>query len=258
MNVVVYSVHPEHPSITEVREIKAPLELVVTSTTPVKSARPLLGSVDENVVVYLVHPTHAVAADRGITDVLVIKTPFEFVVTSTTPVKVAIPPEESAEVKVVVYLVHPTHSVVADLGITDVLVVKAPIEFVVTSTTPVKVARELSESSEVNVVVYLVQTEHSEAPIREVSVVNAPFEFVVTSTTPVNVARPPLGPADVNVVVYSEHSAHPVVEAARTEVRVIKTPMALVVTSTTPVKVLIPPVESPDVNVVVYSVHPEH
>ena len=82
-----------------------------------------------------------------------VKAPFEFVVTPTTPVRVATPPVESAEVKVVVYIVHPEHSDAAGTRITDVVVVNAPFEFVVIPTTAVRVALPPVESADVKVVV---------------------------------------------------------------------------------------------------------
>ena len=135
--------HPIHSKAgsTDVLVVNAPFALVVTSTTPVNVATPPVGSAEVKVVVYLVHPEHT---DSAITEVSVVKAPFEFVVTITSPVTVFAPPVESVEMKVVVYSVHPEHSE-EDEGSerTEVRVTKTPLEFVVTSTSPVNVTREL-------------------------------------------------------------------------------------------------------------------
>lgn len=108
------------------------------------------------------------------------------------------------EAKVVVYSVHPEHSEEVGSEIMDVRVTKAPLEFVVTSTSPVKVLTPPVESVVSNVVVYSVHPEHSEedpeedaSERTEVRVTKFPFEFVVTSTIPVTVAAPPVGSAEV-------------------------------------------------------------
>lgn len=55
-----------------------------------------------NVVVYSVHPEHSEGGASERMEVRVTKTPFEFVVMSTSPVNVSIPPVESLVVNVVV------------------------------------------------------------------------------------------------------------------------------------------------------------
>ena len=215
-----------------------------------------------NVVVYLVHPEHSEEEASEMMEVRVTNTPFEFVVTSTSAVKVSTPPVESAEVNVVVYSVHPEHLEEAEDDASEsieVSVTKTPFESVVTSTSPVKVSTPPVESVVANVVVYSVHPEQSESI--EVRVTKTPLESVVTSTSPVNVSTPPVESVLSNVVVYSVHPEHSEEAEDASEimdVRVTKTPLELVVTSTSPVKVSTPPVESVEVKVVVYSVHPEH
>ncbi|EEQ41477.1 hypothetical protein CLUG_05605, partial [Clavispora lusitaniae ATCC 42720] len=210
VKVVVYFAHPEHgvpeAAITDVSVVKMPLEFVVMSTTPVKVARELSELSEVNVVVYSVQPEHSDDADSGRTDVRVVKIPLEFVVTSMIPVKVTSELWASREVKVEVNSVQPEHTEAADLEITDVVVVKAPFEFVVTSTTPVKVSIPPEESAEVKVVVYSEHPEHSERT--EVSVTKTPFEFVVTSILPVTVSSPPVESVEIIFVVYSVHPEH--------------------------------------------------
>ena len=148
-----------------------------------------------NVVVYSVHPEHSEGDASERMEVRVTKTPFEFVVISTSPVNVSTPPVESLDVNVVVYSVHPEHTEEDEaLEITDVRVIKTPFEFVVISTSPVKVSNPPVESLDTNVVVYSVHPEHStEEPeedrseMIEVSVTKTPLELVVASTSPVNV-----------------------------------------------------------------------
>lgn len=63
--------------------------MVVTSTTPVKVSTPPVESAEVNVVVYSVHSEHSEGAEDDASemmDVRVTKTPFELVVTSTSPV----------------------------------------------------------------------------------------------------------------------------------------------------------------------------
>lgn len=161
-----------------------------------------------------------------------------------------------------VYSVHLEHSEEAEEDaseITEVIVIKTPLELVVTSTSPVKVTRELLALSEVNVVVYSVHPEHLEAEPKddalvrtEVRVIKTPLEFVVISTSPVNVSTPPVESVVSNVVVYSVHPEHseedPEEDASeRTEVRVTKLPFEFVVTSTMPVTVAVPPLGSAEV-----------
>lgn len=67
----------------DVSVTKSPLELVVTSTAPIKVMVELSASRDVKLVVYSVHLEHSEGEAPEITEVRVIKTPFEFVVTST-------------------------------------------------------------------------------------------------------------------------------------------------------------------------------
>ena len=125
---------------------------------------------------------------------------------------------------VVEYSVHPEHSEEKPeedaSEMMEVRVTKSPFEFVVTSTSPVKVTTELSALSEVNVVVYSVHPEHSEEAEDdtpesiEVSVTKSPLELVVTSTSAVKVSSAPKESREVNVVVYSVHPEHPELKVA--------------------------------------------
>ena len=125
---------------------------------------------------------------------------------------------------------HPEHSEVEPEDdvpeITDVSVTKAPFEFVVTSTTPVKVSSAPEESREVKVVVYSVQPEHAElemvetvaesAEKGEVNVVKEPSDWVVTRIWAVSAGAPRILAG--KVVIYEVQPEQPMELAVAPEV----------------------------------------
>ena len=302
-NVVVYRVHSgqsefepvsdeeaEDSDLSGKREVvvvNSPFGLVVTTTIPESVSAGEPECEVANVVVYLVHSVQSEAeADcSGKREVVVVKSPFGFVVTTTTPESVSIDPSDFEVAKVVVYLVHSGHPVTSEEEVMRLLsgksevevvwllsekreveVVNAPLGFVVTMTMPESVSAEPSDFEVAKVVVYLVHSGQSEADAeadaslfsgkREVVVVNRPFGLVVTMTIPESVSTP----SDLEVakvVVYLVHSGQPVTEAevsGKRDVVVVNSPFGLVVTTTIPESVSTPP-DLEVAKVVVYLVH---